>query len=230
MTKSSLSATVAALLFAGAVSCQAGPLSWVRDKISGEPAPQAAPAQAGAPAQSGQDPAAAPAVKTPTAEEVKKGAAKLNKELSYEKPPRDLFKGYAGKWKGNFWVYTLDGKLRQRANAEVTFTLQDDGSMKMESYLFDKLSQSFVIGEKAVYRIEGDKVLCNVTRGKDQVDKQVARFNDGQLFFETKVKDGVEHYRERIDGNRFLVDGFAVYGSLKGDDMHIFIARYLKAN
>src|SRR5215218_9606175 len=49
-------------------------------------------------------PAAAPRA-TPDKEAIRKGAAKLSAEVNTEKIPSDLFQRYAGKWKGDFWVY-----------------------------------------------------------------------------------------------------------------------------
>ncbi len=169
-----------------------------------------------------------PAEPTPTAEEIKAGAAKIKKAISWEKIPSDLFGKYEGTWAGNYWAYSLDGQLQQTSQAKVKFTIQSDGSMKMESYYFDMLSKSYFTGEIATYKNNGNSIDVTIERGKGKVDRQVGHWNDNQLFLTSNIKDGVEHFRERIDGKRMLVDGFGVYGSMKGDDKHVFIGRYLR--
>ena len=166
--------------------------------------------------------------KTPTPEQVKEGARKLAKQVSWEKVPSDLFRRYQGSWVGNYWAYSLDGKLQQTSKTKVDFTIQSDGSMKMESYYFDLLSKSYFTAEIATYRINGDEVSVTIERGQGKTDRQTGHFNDGQLFLVSNIKDGVEHFRERIDGKRLLVDGFGVYKGSKGNEQHVFIGRYLR--
>lgn len=217
------SATLIALSLSGVAGAQeqAAPSATAGREVAQARRQQPAPQQQQAQQQ---------AQPTPSPEQIKEGARKLAKEIGWEKIPGDLFRRYQGTWVGNYWAYSLDGKLQQTSKTKVEFKIQKDGSMKMESYYFDLLSKSYFTAEVATYRINGDEVVVTIERGQGKTDRQVGHWNDGQLFLVSNIKDGVEHFRERIDGKRLLIDGFGVYGSLKGKDQHVFIGRYLREN
>ncbi len=218
---------LAAVIAGAATTGHAGLLSSIRDKVTGANQPVEVEVREG---KASDAPANAKAQPTPDPAKVKEGARKLSRQLATEKLPRDLFSRYAGKWSGNFWVYTIDGRLEQTSKSTIVFEPQGGGTMKMTTFYYDQISKAFVTGETSTYRIEGDTVVVETDRGKGKFERQVGRFNDGQLFFKSEIKDGVQHTRERVDGKRLLMDGFGVYGSLKGTDQHILIGRYLKEN
>jgi hypothetical protein len=164
---------------------------------------------------------------TPDKETIRKGAQKLAAEVNVEKIPSDLFRRYAGKWKGDFWVYSPTGQKEQSQAASVEYTVNGDGTMKMESFYNDRISKNWVTAETATYVNEGDKLRVTIKRPNGQIAKQTGRFNDGQLFLVADISDGVEHNRERVDGKRLLIDGFGVYFG-KNSDSHVFIGRFLK--
>ena len=171
-------------------------------------------------------PSATPQV-TPDKETIRKGAAKLSQEVNPERIPSDLFQRYAGKWKGDFWVYTPSGKKEQSQAASIEYTLNGDGTMKMETFYFDRISKNWVTAETATYVNEGNAVRITIKRSNGAIAKQTGHFQDGQLFLTADISDGVEHYRERIDGKRLLVDGFGVYRATNADS-HVFIGRFLR--
>lgn len=159
------------------------------------------------------------------------GARKLARQLNWDGVPRDLFKRYAGRWEGNFWVYSPLGKKEQVNKVQVEYTPQSNGSMKMLTNSYDMISKTWVVQESATYTIEGDTVYVEIRRPNGDVSRQVGHWSDDQLFLQGQINDGVEHFRERIDSNgRLLVDGFGVYGSTKGKDHHIFIGRMTRQN
>ena len=222
-----------------------GFLSSVRDKLTGggdEPAQaQQAPAAAQptpAPAEGrnvkgegGKNvkivqgtPSAAAPTKTPTKEEIRKGAANLSRQLSPEKVPSNLFDRYVGTWNGDFWVYSPQGALKQSQAVKIEYK-KSGKQLTMETFYADRISKTWVVAETATYTNEGDKVTVSIRRPSNDVATQTGHFNDGQLFLVANIKDGVEHYRERIDGKRLLVDGFGVYG---GNDSNVFIGRFVK--
>jgi hypothetical protein len=172
-------------------------------------------------------PAGATPQATPDKETIRKGAQKLAAEMNVEKIPSDLFRRYAGKWKGDFWVYSPNGQKEQSQAASIEYTVNGDGTMKMESFYYDRISKNWVTAETATYVNEGDKLRVTIKRPNGQIAKQTGHFNDGQLFLLADISDGVEHYRERVDGKRLLIDGFGVYAS-KQSDSHVFIGRFLK--
>lgn len=243
-------------LLAGALAAptiaQAGLLSAIKDKVTGgddsaQQQTQHVPAAEGTPAPAEQGKAAGRSSKsgkgkvkvvegtppppanpqpTPTREQIKAGAQKLKKAIDVEQVPGNLFQRYAGKWKGDFWVYSPSGKLEESKAASIQYTPQSDGTMKMETFYLDRISKTWVTAETATYVNEGRSVRVTIRRPNNSVSKQTGHFNDGQLFLMADINDGVEHYRERIDGKRLLVDGFGVY---KGaGDHHVFIGRFLK--
>ncbi|MCX7963024.1 MAG: hypothetical protein N2644_00875 [Candidatus Sumerlaea chitinivorans] len=162
---------------------------------------------------------------TPDPEKVKK----LKAALDWETPPKDLLDRYVGTWQGDFWVYTTDGRLEQRNKVRITYTLQADGTLKMEMLSGDLISKMWVTKVTATYKVDGKQIICTVVQPTGETFKQIGHYNDGSVFFVSQIPDGVEHQRERIDGKRLLVDGFGVYGSLKKkDDHHVFIGRFLK--
>lgn len=179
---------------------------------------QAAPSTA---AGSAKDAATTP---PPDPEKVKK----LKAALDWEKPPKDLFQRYAGTWQGDFWVYTVEGRLEQHNKMRITYTPQADGTMKMEMWSGDLLSKMWVTKVTATYTIDGDKIICTVQQPDGSTFKQIGHYNDGSVFFVSQIPDGVEHSRERVDGKRLLTDGFGVYESLKKGKSHVFIGRFLK--
>ena len=152
------------------------------------------------------------------------GARKLARELNWDKVPRDLFNRYAGNWEGHFWTYSPLGKKEQVNRVQVSFT-PNGNTMKMVTNSMDLISKTWVVQESAVYTIEGDTVYVEITRPSGDTSRQVGHWSDDQLFLQGQINDGVEHFRERVDGGRLLVDGFGVYGSVKGKDHHIFIGR-----
>lgn len=166
---------------------------------------------------------------TPTKEEIKAGAAKLQKQLNWEPLPRDIFSRYVGKWKGYFYVFSPQGKKQGAQSVQLEFTLQQDGTMKMSSLSYDLVSKSYVVGEEAVYSREGDTVYVDVKQPNGTTTRQIGHFNDDHLFLQADIKDGVEAMRERIDGKRFLMDGFGVYdGGKNGREARHFIGRFLR--
>ncbi|MGI8906757.1 MAG: lipocalin family protein [Candidatus Sumerlaeaceae bacterium] len=239
--------TLAAMLMTiGLTASHASLWSALKDKVSGsDPAEEeaaaaqqaAAMAATPAPAEAGKGrprvkivegtpPPNSAAKPTADKETIRKGAQKLSQEINAERIPGDLFQRYAGKWKGDFWVYSPAGKKEQSQAASVEYTLNGDGTMKMESFYFDRISKTWVTAETATYVNEGNSIRVTIKRPNGDVAKQTGHFNDGQLFLTADINDGVEHYRERIDGKRLLVDGFGVY---KGQaDSHVFIGRFLR--
>lgn len=234
---------------------QAGPISYLKDKLIGSdsqdeqpaqmnaaaPEPTPAPAETHTSTKSAKSSKGKPQLKvvegtpppvgtpqhTPSKEEIQKGAQKLAVELNAENIPSDLFQKYAGKWKGDFWVYTPSGKKEQSQATSIDYTLNPDGTMKMESFSFDRISKTWVVAETATYVNEGNTVRVTIRRPNNTVTKQTGHYKDGQLFLTADISDGVEHYRERIDGKRLLVDGFGVYKSANAD-AHVFIGRFLR--
>ena len=108
------------------------------------------------------------------------------------------------------------------------YARQGNNTMTMRSFSYDMISKTWVTEETATYRIEGDRVLVEIKRPTGKTAKQSGHYSDGQLFLQAEIEDGVEHFRERIDGKRLLIDGFGIYGSLKGKDHHVFIGRLVK--
>lgn len=242
-----------AVAISGSSVAQAGLLSAIKDKVTGggeEAAPQQTqqvPAAEGTPAPAEQGKAAGKTTKsgkgkvkvvegtpppstntqpTPTREQIKAGAQKLKKAIDVEPVPKNLFQKYAGKWKGDFWVYTPSGKLEESKAASIEYTPQSDGTMKMETFYLDRISKTWVTAETATYVNDGNSVRVTIRRPNNSVSKQTGHYNDNSLFLLADISDGVEHYRERVDGKRLLVDGFGVY---KGSgDQHVFIGRFLK--
>lgn len=158
-----------------------------------------------------------------------KGARKLAQELSWDGIPRDLFQRYVGRWKGEFYAYSPLGKKEQVNKVTVEYVIQSDGSMKMSTLSYDMISKRWVVQETAVYSVQGDTVRVDITRATGQTSRQLGHYSDGQLFLQGQISDGVEHFRERIDGQgRLLVDGFGCYGGSKSKDNHIFIGRFTR--
>lgn len=207
-------------IFIAAAVAQGGWLGNLLGKDSGA-SQQARPQEPALAKSTGKDAQTSP---TPNPEHVKK----LKAALDWEKPPKDLFQRYAGTWQGDFWVYSVEGRLEQHNKMRLTYTPQPDGSLKMEMWSGDLLSKMWVTKVTATYTVEGDKILCTVTQPDGSTFKQVGHYNDGSVFFVSQIPDGVEHSRERIDGKRLLSDGFGVYGALKKKDAHVFIGRFLK--
>lgn len=166
---------------------------------------------------------------TPTAEQIKTGAAKLEKQIVQEKIPSNLFKQYVGTWRGWFYTYSPSGKTEVRQSVQLQADLQSDGSLMVKAMYFDKLAQQFVLGESYHYKkTDASTVRVTITRATNERSTQTGYFNDGSLFLVGDIKDGVESNRERIDGNRWLMDGFSYYDPRKSGaprDAHHHIAR-----
>lgn len=194
------------------------------------PAPPAPAAGAASPsgAQSAADPNAGlrPQAQA-TDKQVKAGARKLELQLNAEKVPRDLFARYVGTWKGNSYVYTPGGRNVGRQAVEVIFAMKGDGTLEGKAKSFDRLAQQFVVAESYSYRmLDASSVRISITRPTGQTDTQTGRFNDGALILAADIKDGVETYRERVDGDRLLIDGVTVIDGQKGaarDVRHIVV-------
>lgn len=246
MKKSLLTVTIALGL---TFNIQAqGFLSSIKDKLTGseqQQQQQAAPAQAQAtpaPAEGGRvvkgeggknvrivqgegTPAANP-TKTPTREQIKAGANKIKSQLVPERVPANLFDRYQGTWTGDFWVYSPQGTLQETKAVKIEYA-KNGKQLEMKTFYADRLGQQWVVAETAVYENEGDKVNVTIRRPSNDTATQTGRYNDGSLFLVANIQDGVEHYRERIDGKRLLVDGFGVYGGA-GADAHVFIGRFVR--
>lgn len=189
---------------------------------------EAAPQQGNVTVTEGSDPnQGVRPQQTPTQEQIKKGAAKLAKQLNHERIPGDLFRQYAGTWKGWFYTYTLDGRSTGRQAVQMQCDLQSDGSLLVRAMYFDKLAQQFVLGESYHYqKVDPSTIKVTITRASNDTQTQTGHFNDGSLFLRGNIADGVEGSRERIDGNRLLMDGFSVYFNKKGEnDVHHHVAR-----
>jgi len=244
MKKIVVAGIAAATLLCSSVYAQ-GFLSSIKDKLTGGESqpPAAAPQQqvqaTPAPAEKGrtvkgeggknvkivQGTPPAVATKTPTKEEIRKGAARLKSQLAPERIPGNLFDRYEGTWNGDFWVYSPSGTLEESKAVRIDYKKTGKNTMTMETFYADRISKQWVVAETATYSNEGDVVRVTIRHPSNDVATQVGHFNDGQLFLLANIKDGVEHYRERIDGQRLLVDGFGVYG---GKDSHVFIGRFVR--
>jgi hypothetical protein len=228
MRKSTFIALAAALAIFATAQAQAGFISSIRDKITGNDSQQV-PQQQMQQNQATPPPAEQAGRSQPVdKQKIREGAAKLAKELNWDRPPADLFQRYAGAWVGHFWVYSPLGKKEEVHKVRIEYTPQSDGTLKMLTNSFDLLSKTWVVQESAVYSISGDTINVTITRPSGKASRQVGHYSDGEVFLQAQISDGVEHFRERIDGKRLLVDGFGVYDSLKSKNEHIFIGRFLK--
>jgi len=162
---------------------------------------------------------------TPDKETIRKGAARLKQQLSVERIPSDLLSRYVGRWKGDFWVYAPTGELQESKACAIEYKMGDRNTLQMETYYVDRISKQWIVAETATYQNNGDSVLVTIKKPDGKIATQTGHYNDGQLFLVSNIKDGIESYRERIDGKRLLVDGFGVYG---GKDSHVFIGRLLR--
>lgn len=245
MKKIIVAGAVIAVSICGTVQAQ-GFLSSIKDKLTGggEQPQQAqqAPQQAQrtpAPAEDGrtvqgeggknvrivQGTPPAEARETPTKEEIRKGAARLKTQLAPERIPGNLFDRYEGTWNGDFWVYSPTGNLEESKSVRIEYKKTGKNTLTMETFYADRISKQWVVAETATYTNNGDSVKVSIRRPSNDIATQTGRYNDGQLFLVADINDGIEHYRERIDGQRLLVDGFGVYG---GKDSHVFIGRFLR--
>lgn len=243
MKKIIVCGAVIAVSMCGTIQAQ-GFLSSIKDKLTGggdEPAQQApqqaqatpAPAEAGRTVKGDngknvrivQGTPPAQAQETPTKEEIRKGAARLKKQLEPERIPSNLFDRYVGTWNGDFWVYSPSGQLEEIKSVRIEYKKADKNTLTMETFYADRLSKQWIVAETATYANHGDSVKVSIQRPSGDIATQTGHYNDGQLFLVADIKDGIEHYRERIDGQRLLVDGFGVYG---GKDSHVFIGRFLR--
>lgn len=244
MRKIVIGSTLLTLLFCGTVQAQ-GFLSSIKGKLSGG---EAAPQQQQAPVQAQATPAPAEqgrtvqgqggknvkivqgtppptAQKTPSKEEIRKGAARLKSQMAPERIPGNLFDRYEGTWNGDFWVYSPTGTLEESKSVRIEYKKAGKNTLNMETFYADRISKQWVVAETATYTNNGDSISVSIRRPSNDVATQTGHYNDGQLFLVANIKDGVEHYRERIDGQRLLVDGFGVYG---GSDSHVFIGRFVR--
>lgn len=222
-----------------------GFLSSIKDKLTGSeaaPQQQAQPAQVQAtpvPAEAQgrsvkgeggkkvkivQGTPPAQATKTPSKEEIREGASRLKKQMAPERIPSNLFDRYEGVWGGDFWVYSPNGQLKESKAVKIEYK-KNGKQLSMETFYADRISKTWVVAESATYTNEGDHVSVTIRRPSNDVATQTGYYNDGQLFLVANIKDGVEHFRERIDGKRLLVDGFGVYG---GNDNNVFIGRFVR--
>lgn len=225
MMKNLLPAVLAILTIA--TQPQVGQCGWLSNFLGKQQTQEGAQPTADTKAKAGTQAATAKdAITTPTPDPEK--VKKLKAALDWEKPPADLFQRYAGTWQGDFWVYSVEGRLEQHNKMRITYTPQSDGTMKMEMWSGDLISKMWVTKVTATYSIEGDKIVCTVQQPDGTSFKQIGHYNDGSVFFVSQINDGVEHSRERIDGKRLLSDGFGVYESLKKKNAHVFIGRFLK--
>ncbi len=165
------------------------------------------------------------AQKTPTKKEIQEGAARLKTQMAPERIPGNLFDRYEGVWNGDFWVYSPTGQLEESKSVKIEYKKTGKNTLSMETFYADRLGKQWIVAETATYTNNGDSVDVSILRPSNDTATQTGRYNDGQLFLVANIKDGVEHYRERIDGQRLLVDGFAVYG---GSDSHVFIGRFVR--
>lgn len=165
--------------------------------------------------------------KTPTKAEIKAGAARLTRAMVPENVPGNLFGRYQGVWSGDFVVYTPDGRMEEFKKVRMEFKSTGRKQMTMETFYFDKISETYVVAETAVYENNTKDVKVTIRRPNGEQATQTGRWNDGQLFLKADIRDGVEHFRERIQDNRMLVDGFAVYND-KPNDVHVFIGRFTR--
>ena len=187
---------------------------------------QAKPQQAQA--QQAAQPQATPtsAMQQAIASEANKYARHMKDKLGWDGVPSNLFQQYAGRWEGNFWVYSPMGRKKQAQKIVVEYAPQPNGTMIMKSMYLDLVSKQWAVAENATYMINGDQVIVDIKRPKGRVDRQTGHYSDGQLFLLSKISDGVEHYRERFKNNdELLIDGFGVYTSSKGEDQNVFIGR-----
>lgn len=140
--------------------------------------------------------------------------------------PSGLFARYAGKWTGDFWVYSPDGILQESKRVLIEFK-NSGKNLSMETFYLDRISKNWVVAETATYTNQGNKVKVSIRRPNNEMASQTGYYSNGSLFLTSdNVKNGVEHYRETIDGQRLLLDGFGIYGN--ANDSHIFIGRFVK--
>lgn len=248
MKKSLLVLAASAALTCSSVQAQ-GFLSSIKDRLTGNEQPQqqaypqqqhpqqqATPAPAEAAGRTvktedgknvrivqGTPPVEAQA--TPTKEEIRKGAQRIKTQMAPERIPGNLFDRYEGTWNGDFWVYSPHGHLEESKSVRIEYKKTDKNTMTMETFYADRISKQWVVAETATYTKDGSTVNVSIRRPSNDLASQTGHYNDGQLFLVANISDGIEHYRERIDGQRLLVDGFGVYG---GNDSHVFIGRFVR--
>lgn len=140
--------------------------------------------------------------------------------------PSNLFSRYAGKWTGDFWVYSPDGVLQESKSVMIEYK-PSGKNMTMETFYLDRISKQWVVAETATYTNNGGSVKVSIRRPNSEMASQTGYYTNGSLFLTSdNIKSGVEQYRETLDGQRLLVDGFGIYGDVK--DSHVFIGRFVR--
>jgi hypothetical protein len=228
MFKHSLFILSATMLMISTAWAQGGFLSSLRERALPGPnqGEQASPPAGAQVAQkAGQQPTPTPEEQAAMKKRAEASARRIARQMSWDAVPRDLFRRYAGRWEGNFWVYSPVGRKKQSQKVVVEYTPQSNGTLLMETRSLDLVSKQWIVQESAVYSVDGDTVTITVTRPNGSKQTQTGHYSDDQLFVRSNIKDGVEHYRERIRGNELLVDGYGVYGKISGDDHNVFIGR-----
>lgn len=218
--------TAVLIAAAAPIGAQGGLFTSLRDKVTGRD--EQPTAQQGPPPQA--QPELSPQEQDKARQQAESQARRVASKMTWDKVPGNLFRQYAGKWEGNFWVYGNDGRKRQVQKVTVQYAPQRDGTMHMESFNFDLVSKQWVTSEKAIYTVSGDTVTVTVSTMTGKSHTQMGHYSDGQLFLKSNIKDGIEHFRERVRGNELLIDGYGVYGSVKGDDHNVFIGRLKRTN
>jgi hypothetical protein len=134
------------------------------------------------------------------------------------------FGPYSGEWKGEFHVYTPDGKLVKNIQAWHVYKVIDEATL---SGLQTLTYQDGTIEKvHATNYIKNGTLYCRVSSDRFGDKELQGRFDGNQIFWWRMEKDIVESYRERIlnHGKTYAIDGYGIYGS----KIYTFFGEYTK--
>ena len=137
----------------------------------------------------------------------------------------NLFAEYAGKWKGTFYVYSPDGKLLNKLEAEHSYRISDPYTLEGTQTV--RYPDGSIERIQAKDYVQNGKLYCRVESDRSGVKILEGKMEGNQIFWWRHQKDVTESFRERVinGGRLYAIDGYGIYGA-DHTKVYTFFAEY----
>ena len=140
----------------------------------------------------------------------------LQDRAPQSRPTYAVFAPLDGTWRGEFCVRKPDGTLVTRLRVTQVYTRQSD---TRQTCVMDNVVDGKTTRETAENLITpAGELLCKVRKADGSEVVHHGRAEGDQLFWSgTRAASEpgglrLESFRERVEGDRYLIDGFGIYG------------------
>jgi len=156
-------------------------------------------------------------------------ALTLSLSLLQQKTIQQILDPFTANWRGEFKVYSFDGRLIDQLQVEQRYSWTGD---EQHGIFVERYKSGKVIHARARNYEKNRQLFCEVEKDNGDRSVHLGRFEDGALFWYRQTPDGkiIESFKERVvktpSGREYQIDGIGIYKNESGASVLLFEGRY----